>query len=246
MRAGKVGIVVQARMGSIRLPGKSLLDFHGEPMVGRILERLRRCKSVDAIILAIPKNDQNTPLKNLAEKYGTFLFLGPEEDVLDRYFLASQEHNLDFVVRFPADNPVPEPKEIDRIISHHKKLKRKGFSSNLAEINGSGYPDGIGAEIFDFDLLAEVNFKEKRKNLREHVHLNFFDYAKGMPVDETWCPVSTLECPEEFARPDLILDVNTKTQYLTLSRLYEDLYPKNPNFDILDIIKWYKSEGLIG
>jgi len=112
----------------------------------------------------------------------------------------------------------------------------------LAQIFDSGYPDGIGAEVFDRSLLEEVRDTTDARR-REHVHLNFFDYATQQPVDPEWCPVKTLPCPEAFRRPDLVLDVNTQAQYEFLARLYRDLYPSNPEFSIVDIIRWYDEGG---
>ena len=68
--------------------------------------------------------------------------------------------SANYIVRLPADNAVPEPNEIDKIISHHLSLNRRGFSSNLSSFFNSGYPDGIGAEIFDFSLLSEAYYKK--------------------------------------------------------------------------------------
>lgn len=226
-------------MGSTRLPGKSMMDLAGAPLVGRILERVKRCIRLDGIILAIPKTAENLPLKQLADDYGVNAFLGSEYDLLERYYWAAVYEKADYVVRLPADNPTPEPQEIDRIIDHHLSLFRPGFSSNLACINNNQYPDGIGAEIFDFKLLADARSKSPSLFLREHVHLNFFDYSTGIAVDETWCPVSTVMCPQEFRRPDLILDVNTIEQYEFMRKLYEHIYPKNNNFHITDIIDWH-------
>jgi spore coat polysaccharide biosynthesis protein SpsF len=235
----KVAAIIQARMGSTRLPGKSLMNLAGEPLVGRLLERVKSAKLLDAIILAIPETQENKVLQDLAKHYQVGVFLGSEDDVLDRYYQAALSVGATYVVRIPADNPTPQGSEIDRIIQHHFDLNRPGFSSNLAQIFDSGYPDGIGAEIFDFDLLEDAWEKEVDPEKREHVHLNFFDYATQRVVDESWCPVSTIQCPIEFARPDIILDVNTLEQYKYMSMLYDNLYPKNPNFGIMEIIKWH-------
>lgn len=235
----KVAAIIQARMGSTRLPGKSLMNLAGEPLVGRVLERVKSAKFLDKIILAIPETQENKVLQDLAKHYEVDVFLGSEDDVLDRYFKAALSVEATYVVRIPADNPTPQGSEIDRIIEHHFTLNRPGFSSNLAQIFNSGYPDGIGAEIFDFNLLEEVWEKEADPKKREHVHLNFFDYATQKVVDENWCPISTIQCPIEFARPDIILDVNTLEQYKYMSMLYDNLYPKNPNFGIMEIIKWH-------
>jgi spore coat polysaccharide biosynthesis protein SpsF len=235
----KVALIIQARMGSSRLPGKSMMDLAGAPLVGRILERVKRCRRVDEIVLAIPDTSENKVLADRGCSYGVTIFAGSENDLVERYYQAALASDASFVVRLPADNATPEPSEIDRIIEHHLSLGRPGFSSNLSPINNSGYPDGIGAEIFDFSLLSEVRNRDADPMKREHVHLNFFDYATQTAVDEEWCPVSSVRCPNEFRRPDLVLDVNTQAQYEFMRELYEYLYPRNGDFHITDIIQWY-------
>jgi spore coat polysaccharide biosynthesis protein SpsF len=237
--SNKVAAIVQARMGSTRLPGKSLMLLAGTPLVGRVIERIRSATKIDKLILAIPDDIENDPLETLGKSYGVQIFRGSEIDLVDRYYNAAKNLSCKYVLRIPADNPVPQGSEIDRIIDHHLSLNRPGFSSNLAEIYGSGYPDGIGAEIFDFELLEEISADFSDSKKREHIHLNFFDYATQKAVDENWCPISTVHCPSDFARPDIILDVNTQIQFEYMAKLYKELYPGNPNFDIKDIIKWH-------
>lgn len=239
-------LIIQARMGSTRLPGKSMMDLAGEPLVGRILERVKRCVAFDDIVLAIPDTKQDRVLIELGESYGIKVFAGSESDLLDRYYQAAVWSKADIVGRLPADNATPEPSEIDKILRHHLALGRRGFSSNLSVINNSGYPDGIGAEVFDFSLLEEARACHTDADLREHVHLNFYNYSSGEATKESWCPISTLECPMEFRRPDLVLDVNTQEQYEFMSQLYQYLYPKNSNFHITDTIKWYDNIYLPG
>lgn len=226
-------------MGSTRLPGKSMMDLAGEPMVGRILERIKRCERLDDMVLAIPDTPENRVLAELGRRHGVIVYQGPENDLVERYYQAARANKADIVGRFPADNAVPEPSEIDRIVEYHLSLDRRGFTSNLSEIGDSGYPDGIGAEVFDFSLLAEARERSMDPHKREHVHLNFFDYESQKAVDEDWCPVSTIRCPADFRRPDLVLDVNTREQYEMMRQLYNDLFPKKPDFNITDIIRWY-------
>jgi spore coat polysaccharide biosynthesis protein SpsF len=237
--ARRVVLVIQARMGSTRLPGKSMMDLAGAPLVGRILERVKRCTRLDEIVLAIPDTSKDSVLGDVGRSYGVTVFAGSENDLVERYYQAALTSRADIVGRLPADNPVPEPSEIDRIVEHHLSLGRPGFSSNLSVIADSGYPDGIGAEMFDFSLLADARVRHTGQIEREHVHRNFFDYTTGTPVDASWCPISTIPCPPAFRRPDLVLDVNTEAQYQFMRRLYEDLYPVNPRFHITDIIRWY-------
>jgi spore coat polysaccharide biosynthesis protein SpsF len=231
--------IIQARMGSQRLPGKSTLKLAGEPLVGRVLERVIRSNFLDEVILAVPETTENSVLLDIAKSYSVTSFVGSENDLLDRYYQAAKKSEADYIVRIPADNPVSHFTEIDRIVAHHTSLGRAGFSTNLAEIQNSGYPDGIGAEIFDFEILERVWVHRKDPMKMEHVHLNFYDYSAQIPTDETWCPISTIKCPSNWARPDIILDVNTLEQYEYMADLYADLYPMNPNFTMDEIIPWH-------
>ena len=240
----RVVLIIQARMGSTRLPGKSMMDLAGAPLVGRILERVKRCKSLDDIVLAIPDTVQDVPLKILADSYGIKVFAGSENDLVERYYQAALWSQAEIIGRLPADNATPEPSEIDRIVDYHLSLGKSGFSSNLSVIDNSEYPDGIGAEMFDFSLLSGARQRHLDPRQREHVHLNFYDYTTEKPVDSSWCPIGTIKCPVEFRRPDLVLDVNTLEQYKFMLQLYTDLYKVNPHFHITDIIRWYDEEYL--
>lgn len=235
----RVVLIIQARMGSTRLPGKSMMDLAGAPLVGRILERVKRCTQLDDVVLAIPDTKKDAVLKTLGESYGVKVFPGSENDLVERYYQAAVWSKADIIGRLPADNATPEPSEIDRIVQHHLALGRPGFSSNLSVIGDSDYPDGIGAEMFDFSLLKDARERHHDPRQREHVHLNFYDYSLGQAVDAQWCPISTVKCPAEFRRPDLVLDVNTQEQYEFMRQLYEYLYPRNPAFHITDIIRWF-------
>ncbi len=236
----EVVLIIQARMGSTRLPGKSMMDLAGAPLIGRILERVKRCRKLSRIVLAIPDNPRDDVLEKLAVDYSVLVFRGSEHDLVDRYYRAAREYEADIVVRLPGDNPVPEPSEIDRIIAYHLTGASE-FSSNLAQVFGNGYPDGIGAEVFHVNVLEEVWRGDGDPQKREHPHLNFFDYDTQQAVNPARYRVGTVECPVEFRRPDLVLDVNTIEQYRFMARLYEDLYPGNPKFHITDIIRWYDS-----
>ncbi len=237
----KVVLIIQARMGSKRLPGKSVLNLVGAPLLGRILERVKRCKCFSEIVLAIPKKKEDEILREIGNQYSIEVFSGSENDLLDRYYRAALFYKADYIARLPADNPTPEPNEIDKLIKFHLKFNKFGFSSNLSPFFNSGYPDGIGIEIFNFNLLEEVHKRNKDPIKREHLHLNFFDYKNEKAVDFEWCPIKTINCPKEFKRPELVLDVNTYEQYLFMKELYEYNYKKNNNFTIIDTVKWYEN-----
>jgi spore coat polysaccharide biosynthesis protein SpsF len=215
-----------------------MMDLAGVPLVGRIIERVKRCQRVDEIVLATTQKPEDDVLEELARSYGISVFRGSENDLVDRYYQAAKAFSADVVVRLPADNPCPEPNEIDRIIDYHL-ADQSDFSSNLAEVFGNGYPDGIGAEVFNLEVLEEVWRTSSDPQKREHVHLNLFDYKSQKAADPDRYRIGTVQCPPEFRRPDLVLDVNTPEEYAFMAQLYEYLYPRNPQFHITDVIQWY-------
>ena len=236
----RVALILQARMGSTRLPGKSMMDLAGAPLLARIIERVKRCTRPHAVLVATTRKSEDDALAELARDWGVEVFRGSENDLVDRYREASRAAGAEIVVRLPADNATPEPSEIDRIIDFHRS-SASVFSTNLAQAFGNGYPDGIGAEVFDCWALDEVWRNGTDPRQREHVHLNFFDYATQREANPDRYPVGTIACPAGFARPDLLLDVNTPAQYEFMAALYRELYPRNPHFHITDIIAWYDS-----
>jgi len=231
MKKGKVVLILQARMGSTRLPGKSLMPLAGKPMVERIIERVKRCTRVDTIVLATTEKSEDDCLADISAKSGIEVFRGSENDLVDRYYKAALKYRADVIVRLPADNPVVEPAEIDRIIEHHLQ-SQDDFSANTHNILDNGYPDGLGAEVFTLVKLREVWEKTTDPRNREHPHTFFYEHPELFKI-------GTVKCPEEFRRPDLVLDVNTREQYEFIAAIYDALYPRNPNFHITDIIKWY-------
>lgn len=239
-------LIVQARMGSTRLPGKCLMPLSGIPMLTHILRRLRKCNEVDEFVLAIPDTVENLVLKEFAQKEHFKIFVGSELDVLSRYHSAAIEHCADLVCRFPADNPVPSSELIDSLILFHKKFNKEGFSSNLAEVLGSGFPDGLGAEIFSIELLQKAVENNFSSNLREHPHLNFYDYSSGQPTNYFSCPVKSPPCKEWMQRPDIRLDVNVKEDYDLMQRLFDSLYPSKNFFGPQEIIHWWDNRNAKG
>ena len=239
----KVVAIIQARMGGKRLPGKVMLPLSGKPMLWHIIERVKRAKLVDEVVVAVPKNSHaikcNVEIIEMTEGVS-------DDDLITRYFYTAEELDADIIVRVCADNPCVEPGEIDRATEFYLEggkifVSNAHQHSNLCMIHGdyglfeNGYPDGIGCEVFSFDTLFWINRFLKGKQEREHLHKYFHDNA----ITES--PV----CPKEFARPDLKLDVNTQQDYEYIKNIYDNLYPKNPNFHVTDIIEFLNEENLV-
>ena len=234
----KVVLIIQARMSSTRLPGKSIMPLADKPLVYRMVERLKKSKKIDEIVIATSNQPEDQVLVELAKELMVSFFQGDLLDVRDRYLKAAERFEADFILRIPADNPIPDWHEIDKLIDFHLEHNPSGFSSNLAQVNDSGYLDGIGAEIFSTKLLQESVARSSSDTVKEHVHRNFFDYSTQTPVDSSWCPIASPKAPAELRRPDIILDVNTMDDYIKIKRIYDNLYPQNTNFTTEDVINF--------
>jgi spore coat polysaccharide biosynthesis protein SpsF len=210
-----------------------MMPLAGEPMLWRILERLRRCRRPSAIVVATTTKAEDDALVEVAERAEVGVFRGSENDLIDRHVQAAEAFGATVVVRFPADNPVPEPAVIDATVEHHIEAGND-FTSTFPDFFDNGFPDGIGAEVYTLDALLVAAGMTTDPKHREHPHRFFYENPNLFAI-------GTMPCPIEFRRPDIILDVNTKEQYEHMARLYRDLYPRNPEFGILDVIAWNDS-----
>ena len=227
----RVVMILQARMGSSRLPGKSMMPLAGKPLVSRVIERAQRCAKVDQIVLATTERSEDDQLDLLASDHGIEVFRGSEHDLVDRYYQAARRAGADVIVRIPADNPTPEPQLIDSIITFHLSSEND-FTTGYSDVLDNGWPDGVGAEVFNFDALERNWRASLDPRNREHPHTFFYEHPEMFRV-------GSATCPAEIRRPDIVLDVNTLDQYKFMAELYEYLYQRNPEFTITDIISWY-------
>lgn len=235
MKVKTVGIV-QARLGSTRLPGKVLMSIGSYSIAERMYINLKRCKELDELIFAIPDaNDDDSFAAFLLQRDIPFI-RGSLNNLVDRHLAAAASVGADVIVRVPGDNPFVDPCEVDRAVRLHLKRNRNGFTSNLSPFGKSKYPDGIGAEVFDA-ITLEKYAHGKTDDFLEHVHLNFLDYKSGWPVEKS-VKVLTPRCPRVKQCKDLRLDVNTIEDLLFLRRLARELgdFPTSK-----EIIQWYHS-----
>ncbi len=237
----RVVCIIQARMGSARLPGKSLMNLGGISLVESVHAGVASATTINEIIVAIPENDSDNQLDSFLRDHGIKGFRGSESDLVSRHFNAASSAGADFIVRIPGDNPLPHASEIDKIVGYHMSSNPNGFSTNLSEVFDSQYPDGIGAEIFSMQILEDIYKSELSASQREHLHLNFFNYELQLEVHPDVYPVHSLNCPSEFARPYIVLDINSKQDLEYFKHMFRDLGTQSPN--IRDIIPWHDSVG---
>ncbi|GEM_PF-302258 len=161
----KIVAVIQARMGSSRLPGKTLAEIRGKPLLEWIILRVKQAKTVDEIVLATSGLGRDDEVARLAHQLGCQIYRGEEKDVLNRVFEAALAANADVVVRVCADNPFLDEKTLDECAT---AVACQGFDYATNSYSG-GAPPGTVSEAISFTALREAHLQAKAGGEREHV-----------------------------------------------------------------------------
>ncbi len=160
-------VIVQARMGSSRLPGKVLMDLDGRPMLSQQLSRLRRCERADDIVVATTRHATDDPIVELCRREDCRWFRGSESDVLERYLGAAHDAQAELVVRVTADCPLIDPGLVDRVVAELETHSHDAdYASNIVDRT---YPRGLDTEAFFIDTLERVARMATSAPSREHV-----------------------------------------------------------------------------
>jgi spore coat polysaccharide biosynthesis protein SpsF len=155
--------IVQARMTSTRLPGKILMDLDGEPMLKRELDRLKRCRTADEIVVASTTNAADQAVASLCAREGVAFFRGSESDVLSRYLGAARAAKADLVVRVTSDCPLICPEVCDNVV---ESIGDADYASNTLHRT---YPRGLDTEVFTIAALEKAAAEATSAPAREHV-----------------------------------------------------------------------------
>ncbi len=163
--------IVQARLGSSRLPGKALLALRGQPMLKHVLERVLSTLGLDEVVLATSVSPRDIGLVHVAGTCGIRSYAGSEHDVLDRVQAAAKKFHADVVMRVTADCPLFAPDIAAAVLALHRQETEAGGSGVYAwnDTARSGWPDGTDVEVFDYHLLELASFGTVSRNDREHV-----------------------------------------------------------------------------
>jgi spore coat polysaccharide biosynthesis protein SpsF len=228
--SNRVVAIIEARMTSIRLPGKVLLKACGKPLLAHLIERLQRAESLDEVIVATTVNDTDDPIACLAAQLGIGCFRGSEHDVLGRVLNAANEFNVDTIVEITGDCPALDPKVVDICVAAFFEQKVHFLANRIKPL----YPGGMDVRVFSKQTLKEVDLiSQDDPFAREHVSLPITDNAGKYKI-------YSLEAPPELSMPELNIELDEPDDYKMIKTVFEALYPGNPQFDLSDIISYIK------
>ena len=157
--------VLQARMGSTRLPGKVMLDLLGAPLLARVIRRAQGIPGIGPVVVATTTAERDHPILDLAKHYGAEAFAGSEEDVLDRYYWAAKQFQADIIIRLTADCPLLDPGISARVVERFAQGDLDYACNTLPPT----FPDGLDTEVFSFTALERAWREARLASEREHV-----------------------------------------------------------------------------
>ena len=161
-----IGCIIQARMGSSRLPGKALMKSDsGKPLLYYVINQLRYCSKVKNLVIATTTNQEDDEIEKFADNNSVNVFRGKDKDVLDRYFQCAKKYSFSTIVRITADCPLIDPQIVDKVIEQF-------FSGNYDFATNTlmrTFPIGTDVEVFSFSALNRAWENTQLPSEREHV-----------------------------------------------------------------------------
>ena len=209
---GKIGIIIQARMGSTRLPNKVLTEIENKPLLKHVMERCSNA-NVHDIIIATSTNEENDSIENFCKINGYSCFRGSEDNVLDRFYQTAKKFNLDAIIRITGDCPLISPKIINDLIRKFKEEK-VDYLSNASK---RSFPRGLDCEIFSFKSIEKAHELVTEK--RDEEHVTTFIY--GNPAI---FKIGHLIAEGILNKPNIRLCVDTDNDLKLIKNIYSKLY----------------------
>ena len=216
--------IVQARVSSSRLPRKVLADLLGRPMIAWQIERLKRSKRLDQLVVATSTSPEDDELARLAAELGIACFRGSLTDVLDRFYQACTPFKPEHVVRLTGDCPLSDPQVIDQVIAAHLAADAD-YTSNVLEPT---YPDGLDVEVMKFSTLKAAWREAQAKTAREHVTFYIYNHPERFRLHSVKQPVN---------QSHLRWTVDEPADFALITRIYEALVPNHPEFNSEDVLE---------
>jgi spore coat polysaccharide biosynthesis protein SpsF len=223
-----LGIIIQARTGSTRLPQKVIKKIVNKTVLEHVIERAKRVKNIDEIILATTKKKEDDKLEKIAKRLGVSIFRGSKNDVLDRYYQVAKLFKISSIIRITADCPLLDPRVAEEVINFYSQ----GNCDYVSNTHPPTFPNGMDIEIFNFKSLKKSWQEAKLKSEREHVTPYIYKNPNLFKIG------NIAYGNNDFSYLRLTLD--EKEDLFLIREIYKELYDKNPFFGLEDILELFK------
>lgn len=222
----KAAAIIQVRISSTRLPSKAMLELCGRPMIIHVIERAKSIKGVNTVILATGSGKENLSLIDLASRCGIESFAGSEDDVLERYYLASKDLDCDYVIRITGDNPFTDHESASNALKY-------AYENSADHCTTAGIPLGTGVEIIKKSALAKAYIEGKEPHHREHVTPYIKEHPELFKIIRYQSKLSN-------TFTDLRLTVDTAEDFKFIEILYNELYKDKP-VELAEVISFIEN-----
>jgi len=240
MQSGKILCILQARMSSTRLPGKILKEIKDKPLIAYEIDRIKKSKKIDKIVIATSYDATNDILEDFCKKYNIDCFRGEENDVLKRFFDCSNKYDdYDIIVRLTWDCPLIDPDILDETIKKFLKADVEYWSNSEPPT----FPDWLDAEIFTRTALEITNEKSVLLSEREHVtpymkkHFKKINYA--FDIDFSWYRLTVDEKEDLELIEKLIINIWSDSWFLDYIKYIQDNWLEEIN-NKFERNEWFK------
>lgn len=224
--------VIQARMSSQRLPGKVLATLAGVPMLEHVVDRVRRARHIDRVIVATSVDGSDDPIAKYCQEHDIPVYRGALDDVLGRFAGAVRETDASTIVRVTGDDPLMDPYVIDQCIERFQRGAYDYLANTVADC--STFPRGLDFEVFSRDALERADSEASRDYEREHVTPYIWENSSS-----AFRIGPALEAPPEY-RADFRLTVDHPEDMALIRKIYEIFYKKGEIIPVPEVIAFLK------
>ena len=227
-----IGIIIQARMGSTRLPGKILKKFYGEDTLLEIL--LSNLHKVDVkVVVATSINENNDGLEVFLKDKGELVYRGSENDVLDRFIKAAEENGIDGIIRICSDNPFMDWNGVSQLVEKSKSSDADYIGFRVNDTPSILTHFGFWGEYVTLDALKRVAATTP-EGTPAHEHVTFHVYMHPEDYKCEW-----IQCPEFLqGRDDIRLTIDTSEDLVSAQQVYAKLKEQNEDFTLQEVIEY--------
>ena len=229
----KTHIIIQARMGSTRLPQKVMKKIQDKIVLQHDYDRLKRCQEADDVIFCTSTLEEDDIISNYCAQNGIKCFRGSQQNVLERYYQTALICQSDIIVRVTSDCPLVDPHYIDHLIRTFKNKKEKYIGPKY--FGNHMFPDGFNGEVFTFDVLKEAYFNAKEQQEKEHVTPYIIKKYSQYQHKYLLKRIYNIELDK------LHLSLDTQKDFELISTIFATLYPNNPNFTLDDVLEFLEN-----